>query len=492
MIQELLARGALSSLALTVLLLSLHFRDTAGARRPALRDEDLVLVRASCEKRLDLAHATARAGRPSSALRVVYVVDQPELAARLNNHVAREPGLNETYLSWPDRPDPRKPGDSRVAMVPWLAHKALGASYKWLLYGDDDTYFFLDSVRELLRDYDPELPYVVTDVLWHKRKRYMSEAPRCLPCHVDPAYVEKAKVRPDKDPPKRPAGAPPLDFHQPPIPPPGCPCTPELACEFTLNVTGGRQALTKPVPRKWSPETKFWGFPEGYPSKCDYPHFHGGSGVLVSVGAMRKVSYEAALNCYYDDTQKLTAKPGSLKADAHGDRMTSLCFWLNGVALTDPGLGLSQHEHMNQAGHVFDSRAGSIGALERALKEPMSERWLWSIMFMGAVHVGHHAKSIDMTWQLSRLYPKARAYAQEELKRKGVLRRGELDAQVLRRGGKWTWDADGDRWDWAPGPGPGGKEDGDEEEEEDDGQGAAGKPAAVTTWADVDAALSGR
>ena len=95
-------------------------------------------------------------------------------------------------------------------------------------------------------------------------------------------------------------------------------------------------------------------------------------------------------------------------------------------------------------------------------------------MFMGAVHVGHHAKSIDMTWQLAQLYPKvgtgerrgllpgqrrnagpsvlhrlpapphpcaaafaephlrlqARAYAQEELERKGVLRLGELDAQV--------------------------------------------------------------
>ena len=59
--------------------------------------------------------------------------------------------------------------------------------------------------------------------------------------------------------------------------------------------------------------------------------------------------------------------------------------------------------------------------------------------------------------------------------------------QVLRRGGKWTWDADGGRWDWAPGPG--GKEDGEEEEEEE--HGAAGKAAALATWNDVDAALGG-
>jgi hypothetical protein len=35
---------------------------------------------------------------------------------------------------------------------------------------------------------------------------------------------------------------------------------------------------------------QFWGFPDGYPTVCDYAHFHGGSGVLVSIGAMRKAS----------------------------------------------------------------------------------------------------------------------------------------------------------------------------------------------------------
>lgn len=41
----------------------------------------------------------------------------------------------------------------------------------------------------------PRCPPDTVDVLWHKRKRYLSEAPRCLPCHVEPAYVEEAKVR---------------------------------------------------------------------------------------------------------------------------------------------------------------------------------------------------------------------------------------------------------------------------------------------------------
>lgn len=31
-----------------------------------------------------------------------------------------------------------------------------------MLYGDDDTLFFIDSVSELLQDFDPSLPYIIT------------------------------------------------------------------------------------------------------------------------------------------------------------------------------------------------------------------------------------------------------------------------------------------------------------------------------------------
>ena len=31
-----------------------------------------------------------------------------------------------------------------------------------MLYGDDDTLFFIDSVTELLQDFDPSLPYIIT------------------------------------------------------------------------------------------------------------------------------------------------------------------------------------------------------------------------------------------------------------------------------------------------------------------------------------------
>ena len=35
-------------------------------------------------------------------------------------------------------------------------------NYSWMLYGDDDTLFFIDSVSELLQDFDPSLPYMIT------------------------------------------------------------------------------------------------------------------------------------------------------------------------------------------------------------------------------------------------------------------------------------------------------------------------------------------
>ena len=41
-------------------------------------------------------------------------------------------------------------------------------NYSWLLYGDDDTVFFIDSVSELLQDFDPSLPYLITGMLYGK------------------------------------------------------------------------------------------------------------------------------------------------------------------------------------------------------------------------------------------------------------------------------------------------------------------------------------
>ncbi|KAG2488706.1 hypothetical protein HYH03_012706 [Edaphochlamys debaryana] len=432
-------------------------RGGAGTRasptgQPPLTDSDLVLVRGTTPERLDLAHATARAGRididaevasikgkqlpklKPQLLRTVYVLHNDSVAEKLQQRFGLT--MNETYLSWPDRKDPRRPGDSRVALAPWLAHKALGDTYKWILFGDDDTYFFLDGVKYLLRDYDPDLPYVVTDMLVHKGRGQMMEAPRCLPCHVTPAFRAFVAARPEAE------GDPGKDtwhYTEPPVPPAGCPCTPDLACEWHLNVTGKQgEARKRSGPFAWNYETKRWGVAPGYPTKCDYPGFHGGFGVLMSVGAMRKVSYEAALDCFYDDPVKLTQEPMSYKEKGHGDKLASHCFWINGVAITDPGTSLSKRELTNSASRAMDSRSATVEALEMAVRGEAPAHWLWSVVYMASAHVQHHGKAVPLTWKMGRLYGEARQLAIAALQRLGQWGRGVLDAQVDPSGG-WGW-----------------------------------------------------
>lgn len=53
-------------------------------------------------------------------------------------------------------------GDSRAAIVPFLAYQALGESFKWLFYGDDDTVFFLDGSLRIAAELDHNMPYFIT------------------------------------------------------------------------------------------------------------------------------------------------------------------------------------------------------------------------------------------------------------------------------------------------------------------------------------------
>lgn len=39
-------------------------------------------------------------------------------------------------------------------------------SYKWILYGDDDTVFAIDNVINILSNLDPAQPYLLSDAIW--------------------------------------------------------------------------------------------------------------------------------------------------------------------------------------------------------------------------------------------------------------------------------------------------------------------------------------
>jgi hypothetical protein len=42
--------------------------------------------------------------------------------------------------------------------------QAFEGSYDWMLYGHDDTFFFVEGILDLLQDFDPALPYIITGV----------------------------------------------------------------------------------------------------------------------------------------------------------------------------------------------------------------------------------------------------------------------------------------------------------------------------------------
>lgn len=59
----------------------------------------------------------------------------------------------------------------RAALAPFLANKtAAPHSYKWILYGDDDTYWFIDNVLRYLDQLDPNMPYLLSDNIWTKER----------------------------------------------------------------------------------------------------------------------------------------------------------------------------------------------------------------------------------------------------------------------------------------------------------------------------------
>ena len=56
---------------------------------------------------------------------------------------------------------------NRAGVTPFLAAHLQGYdSFKWMLYGDDDTVFFIDNALDMLEGLDHNMPYFLTDHLW--------------------------------------------------------------------------------------------------------------------------------------------------------------------------------------------------------------------------------------------------------------------------------------------------------------------------------------
>ncbi|KAG2489540.1 hypothetical protein HYH03_011991 [Edaphochlamys debaryana] len=146
---------------------------------------------AGCQQRLPLLH-TSRVWRDKIPVRTFFAIEDSALADTLN----RDPearALNEAYGYWPDDLTyTNNPGGLRHALSPLLAHAHYGDSYRWMLYGDDDTLFFLQGAQRLLRNFDADQPLAITDNTWYMDERASPVAPRCLPCNFNVSLLDGA------------------------------------------------------------------------------------------------------------------------------------------------------------------------------------------------------------------------------------------------------------------------------------------------------------
>ncbi len=149
----------------------------------ALRLEDLVVATPSHTQRLPLLQA-ARAWRFGIETLIVVNGTMQHGSAMFHETLLalddRDFVFNHTKLvplKEGQHGEPTKvvvkhkglPGHIRAAITPMLAHAHFtqkGRDYKWMLYGDDDTLFYIPNAIKLLERLDPSVPMALTDNLW--------------------------------------------------------------------------------------------------------------------------------------------------------------------------------------------------------------------------------------------------------------------------------------------------------------------------------------
>ncbi|PNW72215.1 hypothetical protein CHLRE_16g677350v5 [Chlamydomonas reinhardtii] len=354
-------------------------------------DEHFVFATGSYPDRYLLAQATRSWRR---GVRAFIAINNTQDVDTLNE---RNQAHHERYEYFPDEGEgdlgPRfhgfMRGDSRAAMAPFMAHEHYGETYKWLLYGDDDTIFYMPAVKRMLAHLDPELPYAISDNLWYRSRHPNLFAPRCLPCHMavdadPPPGDEQEEEEEEEDGGGRKAepitipsvtdvsngygrflvGARTdadmnhgkakramrtrafqdwnktqhqLAEHGPEASVPGLRYVPRPACPFCT-----REAACTPSP---PPAARTGCYPAGG---------HGGAGMIFSVGLLRRLSAARMKECFM---QQFGA-PG-------GDSLLSTCLWREGYAFTDPGTSTLAMYDGNYV--LFSSEAGKW-----ALHDPLT------------------------------------------------------------------------------------------------------------------------
>ncbi|KAK9861544.1 hypothetical protein WJX84_011487 [Apatococcus fuscideae] len=325
-------------------------QDTAGLVGP----EDLVIVfgTTTAGDRPELVQAT-RFWRKGVAAFIATNGNVSETELRVGQI------NNEVYVTYPDSTDGRTqyPGDTRAALAPLLAHRALRGQYKWLLYGDDDTLWFMNGVLDLAGKMDSSMPYIITDAgYWHNwskpgfHARFDEDGPlQCLPCNFPAAEWREAEG----------------SAFTPPI---ACPCTTQLLCDADQ-----RGILSK---------------------DCQMPewfrmihHIDGGAGALISHGLMEALDADAYEAC-------VTSGDGIAS-----DYLFSYCMWQSGFAPTFPSFNSmprdipKEHTLFNPAAlldtHHNPDRAATVANLLAAIerRESCDPPCVGRLMSMVSLHL---------------------------------------------------------------------------------------------------------
>ncbi|DBA83524.1 TPA: hypothetical protein ACH3X2_006448 [Trebouxia sp. C0005] len=304
----------------------------------SLTRDDLLMAIPSSLGRLPLVEASRLWREKTRAFVVVEsitAIDAAPSKFKAGMAAAREEfgvyaDLQEGPPAW------HKPGDARAAMAPFLANQSLGTdSYKWMLYGDDDTVFYLDNVLRMLEPLDHTMPYFITDHIWFlrslteevddNRMHPARSAPRCLPCNYqDPLQGSSSSNEFDA--------------------PQGCPCTRQFLCAHdNLGVFGGADVCNV--------KQHNWYFG------------HGGAGAILSSGLMKLASFDT-VKLFVD--RAMQGDPS--KTVMSGDGVFSqVLHTVMDIMPTDPGYGYYRpHIQMFDPAWRKDDTSGSRG------KHPMA------------------------------------------------------------------------------------------------------------------------
>lgn len=157
-----------------------------GPKKAHLTRDDLLVAIPSSSDRLPLVRGS-RAWRKDVPSRIITEFwSDPD---KLTKQAAFEGAKYEKYGEWREAWGCLKIGDVRAGVTPFLAAHLHGYdNFKWMLYGDDDTVFFIDNALEMLEGLDHNMPYFLTDNIW-------------FPDQFDGRRVDHRKVHPTDQPP---------------------------------------------------------------------------------------------------------------------------------------------------------------------------------------------------------------------------------------------------------------------------------------------------